>query len=571
MKKLFFFALLFTASFLVQAQGVYSPNNSDYRHLADRYLVKGGAFTSDLNRTVRPLLRPHLALLADTLLAEDERLNKQDRFNLLYLANDNFAHSLYHEADSKKPFLKYFYKKKASMFYTGYEYNHLNLNRGRDNYEFHVNPLFHFAVGNSDDLTGENGQFFINRRGVRVHGSLAERIHFMSEITENQLRMPLYGQAFQDTTGAVPHAAFWKEFNGDGYDYFLAEGYLNFKITKFIEASLGHGRHFMGNGYRSLFLSDFAPPALYARFTTSFWKLKYTSIFTQMTADVQRANNVFPKKYVVMHHLSWDVFKNLNVGIFEGIAYGRKDNRKNDALELGYLNPVIFYRSVEQNLGSADNAMLGVDFRWNLMRTLQFYGQIVLDEFVLSEVQAGNGWWANKQAFQLGAKYFDVFGMKNLDLQGEINYVRPYMYTHFNDEEPSNWMHFNQPLAHPLGANFQELVGIVRYQPMPRLQLVGKAFLIRTGDDVNGSNVGTNILIDNTIRDGEYGHEMAQGVETNIRLLSFRASYQIRHNIFLDAQAVLRDKDSAIDSRDLQTTWLQGGLRINLAPYRLEF
>src|SRR5690606_25694881 len=113
------------------------------------------------------------------------------------------------------------------------------------------------------------------------------------------------------------------------------------------------------------------------------------------------------------------------IGLFESVVFGRKNH-----FEFSYLNPVIFYRSIEQQNGSPDNAMVGLDAKANVAKKLQFYGQLLLDEFKLSEIKAGNGWWANKWGYQLGAKYIDAFGVNNLDLQVEHNRVRPFTYSH---------------------------------------------------------------------------------------------------------------------------------------------
>ena len=77
----------------------------------------------------------------------------------------------------------------------------------------------------------------------------------------------------------------------------------------------------------------------------------------------------------------------------------------------------------------------------------------MLDEFTAKEMFANNGYWANKYGIQLGGKYFDAFGVRNLDLQAELNMVRPYTYSHY--DSTSNYTHYNQPLAHPLGADFR--------------------------------------------------------------------------------------------------------------------
>ena len=82
-------------------------------------------------------------------------------------------------------------------------------------------------------------------------------------------------------------------------------------------------------------------------------------------------------------------------------------------------------------------------------------------------------------AYRLGVKYVDAFNIKNLDLQFETNRVRPYTYSHF--DSVANYTHYNQPLAHPLGANFQEYIGILKYQPAPRWYINAKAIYYSPG------------------------------------------------------------------------------------------
>jgi hypothetical protein len=101
----------------------------------------------------------------------------------------------------------------------------------------------------------------------------------------------------------------------------------------------------------------------------------------------------------------------------------------------------------------------------------------LLDEFILSKVRNSPTNWVNKFGIQLGGKYIDAFGIKNLDLQLEMNRVRPFTYAHY--DTINNYTHYNQPLAHPLGANFQELIGIARYQPFPKWNIYAREFFIR--------------------------------------------------------------------------------------------
>ncbi|HEX8350680.1 MAG TPA: hypothetical protein VF598_12020, partial [Hymenobacter sp.] len=248
---------------------------------------------------------------------------------------------------------------------------------------------------------------------------------------------------------------------------------------------------------------------------------------------------------------------NFNIGVFESEVFGRSKGR----FELQYLNPIIFYRAIEQQIGSEDNALLGLDFKWNIKHRAQLYGQLVLDEFVLGQIRARNGWWANKQAVQIGAKYVDVAGIPNLDIQGEFNYIRPYTYQH--EDKYRNYQHYQQPLAHPMGANLYELLGIISYQPqpLPRLNLVAKAIYTVQGQDLPpvpsypmvGSNYGGNVLYPYTIRPVdaagsliEYGYRVGDGNKTKLLHTDFTATYQVRQSVWLDAKLIARHQTSAV-------------------------
>ena len=127
---------------------------------------------------------------------------------------------------------------------------------------------------------------------------------------------------------------------------------------------------------------------------------------------------------------------------------------------------------------------------------MQIYGQALLNEFNAQHFFARDGWWANKWAVQLGAKYVDI--APGLDAQLEFNVVRPFTYT---ADATDNYTNYNQPLADPLGANFYEIIMNLRYQPLPKWAFNAKFFIAKVGTDtlINGvmSNYGSNILLPN--------------------------------------------------------------------------
>lgn len=208
-----------------------------------------------------------------------------------------------------------------------------------------------------------------------------------------------------------------------------------------------------------------------------------------------------------------------------------------------YFNPIIFYRAIEQNSGSPDNAGLGLDAKWSISRSLRVYGQFFLDEFLLSKVKAGNGWWGNKYGVQGGFHYINLAGISNLDLQVEVNLVRPFTYSHVSNF--SSYAHYAQPLAHPLGANFRELIGILRYQPIPSLTLSAKSVFYERGLDSTSKSFGSNVLKSYTLRIQEEGNKLLQGRKQQVFLLDFTASWQCWTNFFLDFKYIFRNEKIA--------------------------
>ena len=271
---------------------------------------------------------------------------------------------------------------------------------------------------------------------------------------------------------------------------------------------------------------------------------------------------IFQKKYLAFHRLGINITDQLNLGVFEAIAFGQPNDSTGTSFELDYLNPIIFYRAIEQSGGSQDNALLGADVTWNFLNRFSLYGQIVFDEFLLDEVKAGDGWWGNKLSYQIGLKYIDVFGINNLDLQLEGNISRPYTYAHITNY--TSYAHYNQALAHPLGANFKEFVALAHYQPIPKLRLSAKLVTANYGADTDSTNWGGDILKSYNTREMDYNNEIGQGVSTDLFYLDFTASYQLRHNLFLDFNQVFRSLNSDIPQRDADNTVSSFSIRLNI-------
>jgi len=302
-------------------------------------------------------------------------------------------------------------------------------------YWFTLDPVIDFSVGKNTDSNHKGT--FNNTRGVYIQGGLGKKLNFSATVLESQGRFPDYFNQFAETLkpfgpdpGIIPGRGIAKRFKRDAYDYPVAEGYLSYAPANFLNIQFGHGKNFIGDGYRSLLLSDNASPYPYLKLNTKFWKIKYTNTWMWLR-DVRpevTVDGAFLTKYMANHYLSWNVSKKFNLGLFESVMWTNTNDR---GFDINYLNPIIFYRAIEFATGpEAGNAIIGLSSKYKWNDKVNLYGQFILDEFSLSDVKGGNKSWKNKFGFQLGAKYYNAFDVKNLLLQFEFNQVRPYTYSH---------------------------------------------------------------------------------------------------------------------------------------------
>lgn len=342
---------------------------------------------------------------------------------------------------------------------------HLVQIQGED-YWFSIDPVFDLQVGKDTDA--DFNTTFNNTRGIYIQGGLGKKFSFSTSVFESQGRFAQYYnhyaeslKAFGPDPSIVPGRGIGKRFKDDAYDYPVAEAYLSYAPAKFINFQFGHGKNFIGDGYRSLFQSDVAAPQTFLKMNTKFWKIKYTNTWMWLR-DVRDAvieDKAFLTKYMANHYLSWNVSKRLNIGLFESVMWTDTNGR---GFDINYLNPIIFFRAIEFESGQGSgNAVLGASAKYKWNNKVNIYGQFILDEFSLSDVKAGEKSWKNKFGYQLGAKYYDAFQVDNLMFQLEYNQVRPYTYSH--NTIVNNYGHSNQPMAHLWGANFREFIIIGHY------------------------------------------------------------------------------------------------------------
>jgi hypothetical protein len=396
-------------------------------------------------------------------------------------------------------------------------------------------------------------------------------------------RISIYTSIFENQTGFLPHVnqiisernlipgnGLYKSYKSrisekiKGFDYLNAQAYLSIPISKSISFDLGHGNHFYGAGHRSLMLGNFANNYLFAKFDASFWKFNYQSLYAELNLNSANSGiggqDVLPKKYMSSHYLIFRPNRKLEIGLFESVVFARENH-----LELQYLNPVILFRTVEQFLNSPDNVTVGLSAQYHLKKNWMVYSQFILDEFALSILRDDINWWGNKYGLQVGLKATDFLSIKDLDVNLEYNTIRPYTYAHYKrndffkgDITVANYTHYGQELAHPLGANFREIITKLNYKITNKIRFDATYIYWAKGLDKDNKSYGGNLLLDYNLRPSDSNVKTLQGVRSNVHHFRANLSYELFPNTFIDLNALRRTENIG-----LSYDYIGLGIRMN--------
>jgi hypothetical protein len=499
--------------------------------------------------SIKPFSRRDAVRDVETIDSANRSLSNADRYNLesFLMANSEWSNPR-PSFTSKKPILKYFYRNRANAF-------ELKSN------EFFIvfNPIIQYQQYKEQH---NNENVFLNSRGLQARGVIENKIGFSFYFTENQERPPSYVNKWVNTYKAVPGVGYYKPFkNATGYDYFDIRSSVSWKVAKFMDMQLAYDKNFIGNGYRSLFLSDFSNNYMFLKINTHFKRLQYQNIFAEMFPfQVATSDKVLYRKYYRANYLNFAATKWLNLGLFEGTMMGK------DRLTIGLFNPIIYLNIPGNKNAIRDRSYLGFDLKANLFHHVQLYGQLMVDKLKTSGLKDKT--WDNRFGYQAGMKYVDVFGLKNVDVQLEANRVRPYTYA--ANDTLTSYTHYNQPLAHPLGASFQEFIGIIKAQPLKQLYLQAKVIGYYQGLDIVGYNLGSNIFGGFNNRLSDVRVRVGDGDRGTALYINLLGSYELKQNLFIDISFTRRSYETFIVSKTT-TTFMSAGIRLNMARREFDF
>ena len=534
---------------VARAQTTFLPLGTDNYHHLDRYETLSGRLSDTLCLWDKPESRRYSMRFIEAQIKADsagqgiKSLSNIDKYNMRQMLSESgeWAQNENGAIDSKHPWFNTFYPKQYDFVYV----------KTKD-FFLVVNPVLsgtaisqHNSIS-ADPATGLSipNSTVSNSHFVEIRGWIGKKLGFYTSLTDNQEQYPYYVYGLvtnqQATTqyNAVPGADYFLKPNKTfgAYDYMQVSSYINFDVIKDrVNISTGFGKHFIGDGITSLFLSDYSSSMPYLSAQARIWKFDYQALYLELIPQYNKglSDQVLPKKYSTLHYLSWNALPWWNFGFFESEVFQRPNS-----YELSYLNPIIFSTAINRFNGAGDKSILGFSSKMMIAKHFQLYGQFVLNEFRAKEFFGHNKWYGNKWGIQAGAKYFNAFGIKNLDLQGEIDAVRPYTYA--AQDTFTSYTNYNQPMADPLGSGFIKTIGQIQYQPVKNLTIYAQAMYYVRGNDTGNANFGNVVFKPYVTAPYQYGVSMINGPKSHCQVLSLTLSYQLRRNLFVDLGGVYR-------------------------------
>ena len=599
LKKALLLLLLTGSIDVCVGQTTFLPLGSEDYHVLDRLETMSGRLCDSLANGDKPESRRNAVNFLEKIKAQNDvtkskpnsdgtpsikdRLSKIDRYNMVQMISESgeWAPTEAETINSKHPWFHTFYNKQ-------YDFGYIKPDGFLLDKDFFlvVNPVASGMVVQQHNDPNPGGGIhnilLTNSQGAELRGWIAKKIGFYTLVTDNQEQYPYYvTNSVTKKEQAVPGADYFllpsKAYGR--YDYMQTSGYVNFDAVKnHVNLTFGSGKHFIGDGISSLFLTDNSSSMPFLQIQTRIWHINYECLYLELTPqyDKSQGDALLQHKFSTIHYLTWNTTKWLTLGFFESEVFDRPN-----VYEISYLNPIIFSTAVNRFNGSGDKSMLGMSAKIILARHLQFYGQLMLNEYRSKDLFSSDGWYGNKWGVQAGGKYFDAFTVKNLDLQGEVMMVRPYSYS--SQDTVSNYTNYNQPLADPLGSGFIKFTGIIRYQPVRNLyvSLTGTYYI--QGVDTGGQNLGNNIFNNYLNAERQYGVAMINGPKNHCEIISLNLSYQLRRNLFVDVGGVYRKyTDNAAPNSEAYTTtgpvygslttnYVYFGMRINMARRQYDY
>ncbi len=333
--------------------------------------------------------------------------------------------------------------------------------------------------------------------------------------------------------------------------------------------TIGRERIISGNGLvrNALMLSDYAPEIDYLGLDLRYKRFFFNFFHGWILGDEEfiiddgiRVRNI-PDKYLSFHRFGAYFFDaRFQIAVSEMIVYGDR------GIEIAYLNPFLFFKSVEHSLRDRDKAMIALDMQVRPYSGLELYGDLLIDDLAFNKL--GTNWYGNQYAFRLGGIAAPGFaGLQNAQVHVDYTRIQPYVYTH--RISLNSYEHAGFPIGNPVGPNSdmwtirwnQLLSGRANIEFYYRRVRKGHNVLDETGNVVR--NVGGDISRGFRPGDSEDVYFLDGNLEkTGFAGVLFR--YEIFHQFLLTAGYEFGNREETWNEQTFREHFMFGKIVIEL-------
>lgn len=284
------------------------------------------------------------------------------------------------------------------------------------------------------------------------------------------------------------------------------QGYVtaDFDLIKF---KFGRDRMNIGYGMNKIILGNSAPNFDYLAIKLHYEFFNYSFFHGQllgqenfMSDSIYGGVTVVQSKYIAYHRIGFDISKDINFGAGEVIIYGDRP------IDLSYLNPFSFYKSIEHSNRDRDNAMLFFDLNNKSIKGLKINALLLIDDITFGKI--GTGWWGNQTILNAGVHSEFLYGILPLSIDLQYTKIDPYVYTHRLIR--NNFTNFHYNLSSFANPNTELFLTGINYRFNYRLELsVVFNFIIHGANPINPEgtlkeNVGGDVTIGHRVFDPEH-------------------------------------------------------------------
>lgn len=463
-KKIFLFSILIISCLSVfesNGQVVYEPvtNVGIYGFLDELANAK----IIEINTAVKPYSRIFIAEKLKIASENTEKLNKRQQKDLEFYMKD-FRLELEKNTVGMKP-LNIFPKSQhlATVL------NPLGLHYRDSIFTLSLRPIWGI-----DYYTNSNGNAYHRWGGLEGFAYITDHIGGYTSLRDNYESELLIDPQFFNQRQGDPV----KNNGNGGFDYSEAMGGI-MASWKWGTIGVVKDQNIWGNGYNGTnIFSGHTPsygqiklqlyPIRWFEFTYFHgWLVSEVVDSSRSYWDGDKYRAVFYPKYIAANMFTFRPVRHLEISLGNSIIYSDMN------VQIAYLVPFLFYKSVDHTLNATDkagysgqNSQLFLDFSSRNIKNLHLFLTIFVDEFSMSRVTDPDRYnflsW--KGGFQLSN-----WPLQNVIVTGEYTYTQPLTYQH--NIATTTFASNRYNLGHYLRDNSQDIFASIQYKPIRGLTI----------------------------------------------------------------------------------------------------